>query len=200
MKAFLISIILLFFSNKICYCKSDSSKVLTGVSLSYFAESGYHHGFFTGVDLRLKNRNTIAKSGKLRNHQLILSPQVGFYNHPNNKNVLILETELSHRFTFNPGLFVQTGFGMGMLRTFYNLPAYQIVDDVLIEIKRAGMTAFAGSLLAGMGFDFSYRKKAPLTVQAQAEIYLQSPYNHLYVVFPSWQMKIVYYLNHKKQK
>ncbi len=179
--------------------KQKSNYDILGISLSYFSESGYHHGFFTGIDYVFfnKEKERKKKEDKFKNHKLILSPSVGWYNHPNNKMVLLFKADLSHRMTFNNGLFGLIGIGTGFLRSFYNIPTYQIIDDELTKVKLAGRFSSVSNLSFGIGYDFKKKLDIPLSIMIQPELYFQTPYNHMYVVFPAWQMKFVYYFKSK---
>jgi hypothetical protein len=179
--------------------KQNSDNNTLGVSISYFAESGYHHGFFSGIDYVFfnKEKEKKRKEGKFKNHKFILSPSIGLYNHPNNKMVLIIKADLSHRMTFNNGLFGLIGIGTGFARSFYNIPTYQIIDEELTKVKLAGRFSSVSNLSFGIGYDFKKKLDVPFSMMLQPELYIQTPYNHKYVLFPAWQMKLVYYFKSK---
>lgn len=179
--------------------EQKSNYEVLGISLSYFAESGYHHGFFTGIDYVFfnKEKEKKKKEGKFKNHKFILSPSIGWYSHPNNKMALLFKADLSHRMTFNNGLFGLIGIGTGFSRSFYNIPTYQIVDEELTKVKLAGRFSSVSNLTFGIGYDFKKKLDIPLSMMIQPEIYFQTPYNFMYVLFPAWQMKFVYYFKTK---
>lgn len=167
--------------------EQKSNYEVLGISLSYFAESGYHHGFFKGIDYVFfnKEKEKKKKEGKFKNHKFILSPSIGWYSHPNNKMALLFKADLSHRMTFNNGLFGLIGIGTGFSRSFYNIPTYQIVDEELTKVKLAGRFSSVSNLTFGIGYDFKKKLDIPLSMMIQPEIYFQTPYNFMYVLFPA---------------
>lgn len=204
MRYFFLCLLCLSTSFGFAASKQDSIPQNTsrfGISTSYFAESGYHHGFSIGMDCLIFNKNKPVekKETKFRNHKLILSPSILWFYHPNNKSSFITKVDFSHRLTFKSGIFGTIGTGIGYFRTFYNIPTFQIKDGDLEKIQGAGRNTFTSNLFWSIGYDFFNKTNFPLSIMIQPELYIQAPYNHKYVVFPAWQMRFVYYFNSKKQ-
>ena len=131
---------------------------------------------------------------RVKKRELVLSGNVGFYNHPNNHAALFLNSELSWRRTkMRKGQMLGVFVGTGYLHRFYNIDTYQLgTDGTPNQISAAGQPMWTTSLGLSFGRDLSIKRDIPMAWYIKPSAILLTPYSHSASITTALEVGVIY--------
>lgn len=131
--------------------------------------SAFNPHFSIGTELGLN------KSDK---HRLLLCSSLGFIRNEIIGNTIPLDLTFDYRYTSKPGIFLQTGLGLGVLNQFHPRDIYALksTNDGYEKVNDKGIFASLITLKMEIGYDFSKKSKYPFSIGIQHHFFIQAPY------------------------
>jgi hypothetical protein len=188
---------LLLLSMGIARAQSSDEERRLPINISYFGINATHPGLKVGVEVpfweRLKEKEKRNGNIRLKQRDLFVTSNVGFYHHQQNHSALFLNSEIGYRKTRNKRNQVGVLVGVGYMRTFLSGTTYQTSDSGTPEpIKLAGNSYFMPSFSFFLGEDLSERRGIPITWHLKPTVFFQTPYNHSFNVQAALELGITY--------
>ncbi len=150
---------------KLCY---NSSLIYPGVSMG--AEYSV-----TKINIQKKRKNARVPFFT-RAH--LISANLNFYHQPDFHDNLYLTVEWVMRRTNKNGFISEFSCGPGYSRTFLGGTTYSVNDNGAVSIvKNAGYSYALITAGGGFGYDFSVRKKRPVSAYSKMNMIFMIPYN-----------------------
>jgi hypothetical protein len=137
----------------------------------------------------LKDRKIIRSFVKGR----FISGNINWYHHPEFHDNLYLTIEWVMRRTRYKGFISEFSAGPGYSRTFLGGTTYRVDDNGVVSIKKlAGFNYALLTIGGGLGYDFSMKKKLPLSTVAKLNFISMFPYNSTVYFRPVLELGIRY--------
>jgi hypothetical protein len=192
-----ISIIVVF-GCTLTSAQSDSisslNKSAYSLKLSYNSSLIYP-GMSAGIDIPLKalNAGIVVKYKKNRfiARERLISGNINWYHHPYFHDNLYLTVEWVMRRTNSNGLVSEFACGPGLSRTFLGGTTYRVSESGEVSVvKLAGYTYALFTIGGGIGYDFSVKKKKPISAVAKMNLISMFPYNSTVYVRPVLELGV----------
>ena len=187
-------ILLLGVTNAQCQENAPSSENRSAISrfvhhdkiafkLDYFGELGLHPGLTVGVDYTLKRNNWATVHWDV---------DLGGFWHRWNNTSLFLKSTIGTRFAAG-SLFADLNVGVGYMHSFSAGTVYQKAPSGGIEkVTNWGYSHFMPNASLLLGWDGTRKRNSPFTVHIGPEVYLQSSFNHIYLLHIAAKVGITY--------
>lgn len=118
-------------------------------------------GFTLGTEINYRVREKT---------KLFQSLEIGGFINPASGNATYFNSDLGFRFTSKKSIFMDLGFGFGLLKSYHINDTYKQQEDGLYSlVKDKGITALSQNIFIGAGYDLSkkYSKNFSLFVRYQ---------------------------------
>lgn len=197
--------ILFLFSYSLCQAQNDSINNLPGnrcdLKLSYNS-SVIYPGISAGIEFpvhQIRNQVWIVKSvSRSFFRSRYISGNISWYHHPEFHDNLYFTAEWIMRRTRSGGFTSEFSFGPGYSRTFLGGTTYKVSDNGAVTvIKNAGYNYALITLGGGFGYDFSVKKKIPVSVFSKMNLISMFPYNSTLYFRPVLELGVHYALSRK---
>jgi hypothetical protein len=197
--------ILFFFSYLLCQAQNDSIKIMPDSRFSIKLSSNssvIYPGISAGLEFpvrQIKNQVWIMKSvSRTFFRRRYISGNISWYHHPEFHDNLYLTIEWIMRRTRSGGFTSEFSFGPGYSRTFLGGTTYKVSDNGDISIiKCAGYSYALITFGGGFGYDFSMKKKIPVSVFSKMNLISMFPYNSTLYIRPVLELGVRYSPSHK---
>lgn len=156
--------------------------------VEYFGELVLHPGLSLGFDYTIKRKKWVT---------IHWDTDLGGYWHRWNNTSVFLKTSLGSRFAMGP-VFADINLGIGYMHSWAAGTMYQRAEDGGVEkATNWGHPHFMPNASLLIGWDGSRKNDLPWTVYIGLEVYLQYPYNHIFL--PHVAAKIGFTYKFKQQ-
>lgn len=148
------------------------------LQLSYFGNWITHPGLRAGIEFDLAEKEVAkvreGKPNKMRLHQLMVVPSIGFFTHPGTQSALMLQGDLEYRRTGTRGGLWGASAGAGFMKTF--IPnTFSVDENGSVEKVSAGHSYITTKLSLLAGKDLEAKRGIPLQVFAKPGVMLAMP-------------------------
>lgn len=158
------------------------------VKVEYFGELVLHPGLSIGIE------NTLAKNNWIMVHWDI---DLGGYWHRWNNTTVFLKTSIGSRLAMGK-IFADMNLGVGYMHSWAAGTMYQRTEDGgLKKAANWGHPYLMPTASFLLGYDGSKRNNLPWTVHIGPEVYLQYPYNHLFIPHVAAKIGFTYKFNQR---
>jgi hypothetical protein len=124
-----------------------------------------------GLMVKYKKNISIAR-------ERLITGNLNWYHHPYFHDNLYLTAEWVMRRTNSNGIVSEFACGSGLSRTFLGGTTYRVSDAGEVSVvKLAGYTYALFTIGGGFGYDFSVKKKKPVSAIAKMNLISMFPYN-----------------------
>lgn len=169
-------LILLLCSLSVLAQEQDRSKAKygdrTALKVEYFGELVLHPGLSLGLDYTMVRNNWVT---------LHWDTDLGGYWHRWNNTSVFLKTSFGSRFAVGP-VFADINLGVGYMHSWAAGVLYQRTENGGVEkAANLGHPYFMPNASFLLGWDGSRRNDLPWTIHIGPEVYLQYPYNHIFL-------------------
>ncbi len=169
-------LILLLCSLSVLAQEQDGSKAKfgerTALKVEYFGELVLHPGLSLGLDYTMARNNWVT---------LHWDTHLGGYWHRWNNTSVFLKTSFGSRFAVGP-VFADINLGVGYMHSWAAGVIYQRTENGSVEkAANLGYPHFMPNASFLLGWDGSRRNDLPWTIHIGPEVYLQYPYNHIFL-------------------
>jgi hypothetical protein len=198
-------LILFFFSYSLCQAQNDSINNLpesrNDIKLAYNS-SVIYPGISAGIEFPVHQIRTqvwtvksVSRSFYRRRY---ISGNISWYHHPEFHDNLYLTAEWIMRRTRSGGFISEFSFGPGYSRTFLGGTTYKVSDNGAVTVtKNAGYSYALITLGGGFGYDFSLKKRIPVSVFSKMNLISMFPYNSSLYFRPVLELGLRYALSRK---
>ncbi len=186
---------LLFLLSSLTFSVSSQSSSLQSIDMAYLAGSIRHPGVKIGLTYSIKHweKEKTKPKSKVKTKQLVLSPQIAWYNHKQNHSALLSSIELGYETGNNNRNFKHTwALGLGMVNQFNKGITYTL-DDAgnFQENKRASRTY----LTPNLAYDFTHQLNQALDIYTRASLGFKLNYNTFFSILHLLELGIKYKMN-----
>jgi hypothetical protein len=197
--------ILFLFSQLLCQAQNDSINKPPGSRFNLKLSSNssvIYPGISAGIEFpvfQIRNQVWIVKSvSRSFYRRRYISGNISWYHHPEFHDNLYLTAEWIMRRTRSGGFTSEFSCGPGFSRTFLGGTTYKVSDNGAITIiKNAGYYYALITLGGGFGYDFSMKKRIPVSVFSKMNLISMFPYNSTLYFRPVLELGLRYTLSHK---
>jgi hypothetical protein len=192
-----ISIIILLGCSSM-WGQSDSivslSKAPYSLKFSYNSSLIYP-GLSAGIELPMNKLNAglIVRYRKNRSifRERLISGDLNWYHHPDFHDNLYLTAEWVMRRINSKGFISEFSCGPGLSRTFLGGTTYRVDESGKVSVvKLAGFTYALFTVGGGFGYDFSVRKKKPVSAVVRMNLISMFPYNSTIYLRPVLELGV----------
>jgi len=178
-----IILILLFLSTLEAVGQEQAGSKIN-ISIGYYGETITHPGLIAGIEY------TPVVLGK---YQMILALNAGGYVHKRNNTSFFVRGQWGQRITFNNGLFIEQFLGLGYLHQFtHGGELYEVLPNgSIVETPDRGRPNIMPSVTLGLGYDFSKKGIANLSIFLRPELFWKAPFNGYYLTHPALSTGII---------
>lgn len=139
------------------------------VTASYFGETLVHGGATLGVEAYLM------EGGQAK---MILSPNLGYYLHPQNHHGAFVDLQYGGRLTADVGLFGDAFLGLGYFHRFPDGEIFRVDDGDVDGTANTGNPNLMGSAFLGVGWDLQQIGVAPVSLHLRVGGFGEYPFNN----------------------
>ena len=162
-----------------------------------FNGSLIYPGIRFGIEIPVNSFNLTRKSHTGIEKPILkdrfISCNSGWYHHPGFHDNLYFTVEWRMRRINKYGFFTEFSTGPGYSRTFLGGTTYQVDNNGKVsKIKSAGYNYALAIAGGGLGFDFSKRKRVPLSAFSKFDILTMFPYNSTIYFRPILELGLIY--------
>ncbi len=189
MKKILLLSIILCFTELVA---QSQHKGLETINLAYMAGSIRHPGVKIGLTYSIKHweKEKIKRKTKIKTKQLVLNPQIGWYNHKQNHSALLSSIELGYQTRNNKRNFKHTwALGLGMVNQFNEGITYIIDDSGNLQENKLASRAY---LTPNLAYDFTHKLNKTLDIYTRASLGFKLNYNSFFSILPLAEIGIKY--------
>lgn len=163
-------------------------KERAAIKVDYFGELVMHPGLSVGLDY------TLAQSKVVTLHW---DTDLGGFWHRWNNSSAFLKTSIGARVAMGSA-FVDANLGAGYMHSWAAGSIYQRAEDGSVEkANNEGHPHFMPTFSFLLGWDGSRKYNLPWSVHLGVEIYLQYPYNHIFLPHVAAKVGFTYKLKHQ---
>ncbi|VXD14319.1 hypothetical protein [Marinoscillum sp. 108] len=185
-------LILLLCSLSVLAQEQDRSKAKygerTALKVEYFGELVLHPGLSLGLDYTMVRNSWVT---------LHWDTDLGGYWHRWNNTSVFLKTSFGSRFAVGP-VFADINLGVGYMHSWAAGVMYQRTENGGVEkAANLGHPHFMPNASFLLGWDGSRRKALPWTIHIGPEVYLQYPYNHIFLPHVAAKIGFTYKLKQR---
>jgi hypothetical protein len=196
--------ILFLFSYLLCQAQNDSINNLpeSRFNLKLSSNSSLiYPGISAGIEFpvhQVRNQVWIVKSpSRSFYRRRYISGNISWYHHPEFHDNLYLTAEWIMRRTRSGGFTSEFSAGPGYSRTFLGGTTYKVSDNGAVTIiKNAGYSYALITLGGGFGYDFSMKKRIPVSVFSKMNLISMFPYNSTLYFRPVLELGVRYSPSH----
>lgn len=158
------------------------------LKVEYFGELVLHPGLAVGLDYTITRKKWVT---------VHWDTDLGGYWHRWNNTSVFLKTSIGSRFAMGP-VFADINLGVGYMHSWPAGTLYQRAEDGSVEKARNwGHPHFMPNASLLLGWDGSSRNNLPWSVYIGPEVYLQYPYNHIFLPHVAAKIGFTYKFNHQ---
>jgi hypothetical protein len=183
-----------------CFSQTDSLNSRdfnsSGISLA-FNSSLIYPGVRIGIELpvytvvRIKSHDEKAVNKLIKDR--FASFNAGWYHHPDFHDNIYFTAEWRMRRTNKGGFFTEFSPGLGYSRTFLGATTYVVDNNGEVTIdKLAGYNYALLTFGGGLGYNFSEKKRLPLSLFCRFNILTMFPYNSTFYIRPVMELGLIY--------
>jgi hypothetical protein len=162
-------------------------------SFGYFGEFITHPGVKLGMSYTIKQKSKIKKSGKQINKGWLTGANATFYRHKFNHKALMLTGFIGRQRTGNNGFLMQLNFETGYMASSLDGETYEW-DGSDFQTAKKGSSHLVFGFNGGIGWDFGKRTSLPATFTLVPHLYIQAPYNTLFLPRTALAIQVTYKL------
>ena len=162
-------------------------------SIGYFGELITHPGVKLGINYTFKQKSKIKKSKKQINKGWLSGANATFYRHKFNHKALMLTCFIGRQRIGNTGFLMQLNFETGYMASFLDGEAYEW-DGSTFQTAKKGNSHLVFGFNGGIGWDFGKRTSLPATFTLLPHLYIQAPYNTLFLPRTALAIQVTYKL------
>ena len=173
-------------------------------SMGYFGELITHPGVKLGINYTIKQKSKIKKtekqiyskikkSEKQINKGWLLGANATFYRHKFNHKAMMFTGFIGRQRIGNTGFLMQLNFETGYMASFLDGEAYEW-DGSTFQTAKKGSSHLVFGFNGGIGWDFGKRTSLPATFSLVPHLYIQAPYNTLFLPRTALAIQVTYKL------
>jgi hypothetical protein len=162
-------------------------------SIAYFGELLTHPGVKLGMSYTINQKSKNKKSGKQINKGWLTGANATFYRHKFNHKALMLTGFIGRQRIGNAGFLMQLNFETGYMASFLDGEAYEW-DGSTFQKAKKGSSHLVIGFNGGIGWDFGKRTSLPAIFALVPHLYIQAPYNTLFLPRTALAIQVTYKL------
>jgi hypothetical protein len=166
----------------------ENGKTKTKLTEGYYGETLTHPGMVFGLEHYVYGNDR---------YQMILSANVGGYEHPRNNTSLFVRGQWGQRVTFKSSFFVDQFIGLGYLHHFASGgKIYDVLPNgAIVEIANNGRSMIMPSVALGGGYDLAKQTGLNLMIYVRPELFWKAPFNGYYLTHFALNVGLIFKMN-----
>jgi len=164
------------------------------ISISFFGEMITHSGIRLGFTTPISQKLQETANASSANRAWVVGGYLTYYRHSRNHRALMATASLGRQHIGANGFQMEIHAEAGYMLSILDGEAFEWNGTEMVESNK-GSSHFVMGFNGGAGWNFAKKLEVPISFMLHPHLYIQAPYNSLFVPRIALEAKLTYQFN-----